>query len=99
MNVVLKEMKNSYEELLLHKTNKEIVCALPIECLKSVNRSISDIDSLSIVVNKYYGNNNEFPFFDEVKTERLISLDGEFFIIKTCRENKDEQTKTLGSAG
>lgn len=99
MNVVLKEMKNSYEELLLHKTNKEIVCALPIECLKSVNRSISDIDSLSIVVNKYYGNNNEFPFFDEVKTERLISLDGEFFIIKTCRENKDEQTKTLDVYG
>ena len=95
MNVILKEMKNSYNELLLHKANKDIICTLPMECLESVKRSIREVDSLSIIINKYYGNKEPFIFFDEIRTERLISLDGEYFVVKTCTYNRDEETKTL----
>lgn len=99
MGIILKEMKQGYTDLLLHKTNKEIICAMPIDFLSSVTRGIKDIDSITIIVNKIVDNNKEYPFYDEFKIERLISLDGEFFIIKECTENKDEKSKTIKAYG
>lgn len=99
MGIILKEMKQGYTDLLLHKTNKEIICAMPIDFLSSVTRGIKDIDSITIIVNKIIDNNKEYPFYDEFKIERLISLDGEFFIIKECTENKDEKSKTIKAYG
>lgn len=99
MGIILKEMKQGYTDLLLHKTNKEIICAMPIDFLSSVVRGIKDIDSITIIVNKIVDNNKEYPFYDEFKIERLISLDGEFFIIKECTENKDEKSKTIKAYG
>ncbi len=99
MGIILKEMKQGYTDLLLHKTNKEIICAMPIDFLSSVTRGIKDIDSITIIVNKVIDNNKEYPFYDEFKIERLISLDGEFFIIKECTENKDEKSKTIKAYG
>lgn len=99
MGIILKEMKQGYTDLLLHKTNKEIICAMPIDFLSSVVRGIRDIDSITIIVNKIIDNNKEYPFYDEFKIERLISLDGEFFIIKECSENKDEKSKTIKAYG
>ena len=99
MGIILKEMKQGYTDLLLHKTNKEIICAMPIDFLSNVTRGIKDIDSITIIVNKIVDNNKEYPFYDEFKIERLISLDGEFFIIKECTENKDEKSKTIKAYG
>lgn len=99
MGIILKEMKQGYTDLLLHKTNKEIICSMPIDFLSSVTRGIKDIDSITIIVNKVIDNNKEYPFYDEFKIERLISLDGEFFIIKECTENKDEKSKTIKAYG
>lgn len=31
MGIILKEMKQGYTDLLLHKTNKEIICAMPVD--------------------------------------------------------------------
>ena len=99
MSIILKEMKQGYTDLLLHKTNKEIICAMPVDFLSSVSRGIRDIDSITIIVNKIVDNNEKYPFYDEFKIERLISLDGEFFIIKECSENKDEKSKTIKAYG
>ena len=64
MGIILKEMKQGYTDLLLHKTNKEIICAMPIDFLSSVTRGIKDIDSITIIVNKIIDNNKEYPFYD-----------------------------------
>lgn len=99
MGIILKEMKQGYQDLLLHKANKEIVCAMPVDFLTKVTRGIRDIDSIEITINKIVDNNKEYPFYEDFKIERLISLDGEFFIIKECTENKDEKTKTIKAYG
>ena len=99
MGIILKEMKQGYQDLLLHKANKEIVCAMPVSLLTKVTRGIRDIDSIEIEINKIVDNNKEYPFYDDFKIERLISLDGEFFVIKECTENKDEKTKTIKAYG
>ena len=100
MSVILKEIKGEYNELLLHKANTKIICALPLFCLKSIKRSLSEIDEISIVINKYYGKDNSyFEFYNEFRVERLISLDGEYFVIKECTENKNDNTKTIKAYG
>ena len=43
MGIILKEMKQGYTDLLLHKTNKEIICAMPIDFLSSVTRGIKAV--------------------------------------------------------
>lgn len=100
MGLTLKEIKNEYTELLLYKTNFEIIASIPLSFLSSINRSINEIDKLTLNVAKYYTKDNyRYEFYDEFKTERLISLDGEFFVIKECTENEIDNEITIVAYG
>lgn len=100
MNLTLKEIKNEYSELLLYKTNFEIIASIPLMFLSSISRSINEIDSITLKVTKYYTKDNyKYEFYDDFKTERLISLDGEFFVIKECSENEIDNELTITAYG
>ena len=71
----------------LCKVNKEVVCSIPKSCLSSLTRSLTEIDKMEIVINKYItgldGKTVLNPLWKEVKEERLVCLnDSEYFVIK-----------------
>lgn len=99
MNVILKEVKQKYEELLLYKANKELICAVPLVFLDTISKGINETDTINLLVSRFNNNNEEFVFYDDFKTERLLSLDGSFFIIKECTEDKNGQQKNIKAYG
>lgn len=103
MNVILKQIKNSYE-ITLHKVNEDVIGAIPSEALISMSRNIDDIDEVEVVINKYYTSQinkekKEYYFYNEIKNERLLALDGEFFVIKNINEDNIRKTKTIKAYG
>lgn len=98
-NITLKEMKQGYEELLLCKANKEAICAVPMIFLETISKSITETNTITLIVNRFNNNYEEFLFYDDFKIERLLSLDGDFYIIKECSESKTEQKKTIKGYG
>ena len=84
-------------KLELCKVNKDVICSIPKSCLNSLNRSLTEIDSIEITIDKYVsglgGKTILNPLWNEIKEERLICLnDTEYFVIKvnnyTSSENK-----------
>ena len=76
--------------LELCKVNKKVLFGIPVKSLNSINRSISDIDTMEISIDKYIYNRQMKkvlnPLWNDMKDERLICLnDNEYFVIK---ENK-----------
>lgn len=74
-------------KLELCKVNREVVCSIPKTCLESINRSLNDIDSIDVVIDKYIldmaGKKVLNPLWLEIREERLICLnDSEYFVIK-----------------
>ena len=74
-------------KLELCKVNKEVICSIPKSCLESLTRSLTEIDKMEIVINKYItgldGKTILNPLWKEVKEERLVCLNGsEYFVIK-----------------
>lgn len=103
MNITLKEIKNKYT-ITLHKVNKEILGEIPFFCLESMSRSLDDIDKVELKIKKYYVSNidktiKRYFYYDQFKSERLIALDGEYFVIKEISENKNDKVKTIVAYG
>ena len=74
-------------ELELCKVNKDVVCYIPKSCLESLTRSLTEVDSMEIIIKKYISSSNGKtvlnPIWKEIKEERLICLNSsEYFVIK-----------------
>lgn len=103
MDIILKEIKNKYK-ITLHKVNREIIGEIPFFYIDSVNRSLDDIDEIELTVKKHYISSvgrqkRKYFYYDEFKTERLIALDGEYFVIKEISENSMKNIKTIKAYG
>ena len=86
--------------LELCKVNKEVLCSIPSKSLNSINRSISDIDTMEITIDKYIYNGQMKkvlnPLWNDVKDERLICLNGnEYFVIKENKFQSFENKKNI----
>ena len=87
-------------KLELCKVNKDVVCSIPKSCLSSLTRSLTEIDKMEIVINKYItgldGKTILNPLWKEVKEERLICLnDSEYFVIKINSFKSSENTLSI----
>ena len=99
MDIILKEIKNKYT-VTLHKVNKEIIGEIPFSYIDSMGRSLDDIDAIELTVKKYYISSidkqkRKYFYYDEFKTERLIALDDEYFVIKEISEDRIKNIKTI----
>ena len=89
-------------KLELCKVNKEVVCSIPKSCLSSLTRSLTEIDEMEIVINKYIagldGKTILNPLWKEVKEERLVCLNGsEYFVIKINNFKSSENELSVTS--
>ena len=87
--VTISEIKNSYT-VKLHRANETVISEIPFEYLNSVSHNLCEIKEISLTVNKYYINQYErktveYLLYDEFINERMISLDGELFVIKNIK--------------
>lgn len=103
MDIILKEIKNKYT-VTLHKVNREIIGEIPFFYMDSISRGLDDIDPIELTVKKYYISSvdkqkRQYFYYDEFKTERLIALDGEYFVIKEISEDSIKNTKTIKAYG
>ena len=83
----------------LHKVNREIIGELLDDCLISITDTIDSINSIELKIPKYYMNDNgtekiKYYLFEEIKEERIVSLDSErYYVIKDISE-KDTYDNT-----
>lgn len=103
MNITLKEIKNKYT-VALHKVNRDIIGEIPFFYVDSISRSLDDIDTVEMTVKKEYTSSigkqkKQYVFYDEFKAERLISLDGEYFVIKEVSEDRTKKEKSIKAFG
>lgn len=99
MGVIINEIKNSYT-ILLHKVNEEVIGELDFSSLKSISNSMNEVGQIELTVNKYYRSSigkkkAEYFYYHEIKNERMISLDGAFYVIKNVKENERNGTTTI----
>lgn len=99
MGVIINEIKNSYT-ILLHKVNEVAICELPSSCLNSISNSINEISQIELTVDKYYISHVtkefiEYPYYTEIQTERMISLDGAMYVIKNIKEDTKGLSKQI----
>lgn len=98
MGVIINEIKDTYK-ILLHKVNGEVIGELPFEVLNSISNSMNELGQIEISVNKYYRYQigkmlKRNIYYDEIKNERLISLDEEMYVIKDIKEDTKLNKKT-----
>ena len=101
--VTISEIKNSYT-VKLHRANETVISEIPFEYLNSVSHNLCEIKKISLTVNKYYINQYErkrveYLLYDEFINERMISLDGELFVIKNIKENDKTKVKEITAYG
>lgn len=99
MGVIINEIKDKYE-ILLHKVNEETIGSIPMDFLISISNSLNEIGQISLEINKYYINQinkkkMEYPLYNEIKNERMISLDGYMYVIKEIKEDKKNKSKSI----
>lgn len=99
MGVIINEIKDSYR-ILLHKVNEDPICELLFSTLDSVKNSLNEVGQIELTVNKYYISQigkikKRYPYYDFIKNERMISLDGAFYVIKDIKEDTKNDTKTV----
>lgn len=99
MGVIINEIKNSYK-ILLHKVNEVAICELPFSCLNSISNSINEVGQIELTVDKYYINHvtkeqMEYPYYSELQTERMISLDDAMYVIKSVKEDTKGLSKHI----
>ena len=99
MGVIINEIKDSYR-ILLHKVNEDPICELLFSTLDSVKNSLNEVGEIQLTVNKYYISQigkikKRYPYYDFIKNERMISLDGAFYVIKDIKEDTKNDTKTI----
>ena len=91
MELIIKELKN-IEEVLLCKVNRKAIGQIPLNYLQSHTVSMDEIDTITFVIYKKYTNNQNKtvmynPIYDEVKEERFLNVDGDYYVIKKVEEN------------
>lgn len=99
MGVIINEIKDSYT-ILLHKVNEEVIGELMFSSLESNSNSLNEIGSITLTVNKYYisqidKRRIEYFYYNEIHTERMISLDGFFYVIKDIKEDSKNNVITI----
>ena len=99
MGVIINEIKDSYR-ILLHKVNEDPICELLFSTLDSIKSSMNEVGQIQLTVNKYYINQigktkKKYPYYDDIKNERMISLDGAFYVIKDIKEDTKNDTKII----
>lgn len=99
MGIIINEIKNTYK-VLLHKVNGEVVGELPFEVLNSLSNSINECGKIEVSVNKYYRYQigkklKKNIYYDEIKNERMISLDGGKYIIRDIKEDTENNKKNI----
>ena len=86
--------------LELCKVNREVICSIPSSCLESLSRSLNDIDTMEIVIDKYILDSKYKkeinPLWYEIKEERLVRLNNsEYFVIKVNNFNSSEDRLSI----
>lgn len=99
MGVIINEIKDSYR-VLLHKVNEDPIGELLFSTLDSIKNSMNEVGQIQLTVNKYYISQigkikKIYPYYDEIKNERMISLDGAFYVIKDIKEDTKNDTKII----
>lgn len=99
MGVIINEIKDKYD-ILLHKVNEEDIGAIPMSFLISVSNSLNEIGKIELEVNKYYINQinkskTKYLLYDEIKNERMISLNGYMYVIKDIKEDTKNDVKSV----
>ena len=99
MGTTINEIKDKYT-ILLHKVNEEVIGELQESCLVSIKNSMNEIGEITLEVHKYYINQYTkqkeiYVYYDEIKVERMISLDGAFYVIKSVREDTKRDYKEI----
>ena len=104
MNRIFVDKLNRDFKLELCKVNKEVVCSIPKSCLNSLTRSLTEIDTMELVIDKHYIDKNGKiqlnPVWEQVKEERLICLNNsEYFVIKvnSYKSSEDQLNITAQS--
>lgn len=99
MGVIINEIKDSYR-ILLHKVNEEPIGELLFSTLDSIKNSMNEVGQIELTVNKYYISQigkvkKKYLHYDDIKNERMISLDGAFYVIKDIKEDTKNDVKTV----
>ena len=99
MGTTINEIKDKYT-ILLHKVNEEVIGELQENCLSTIKNSMNEIGEINLEIHKYYINQytkqrETYPYYEEVKVERMISLDGAFYVIKSVKENTKRDYKEV----
>ncbi|WP_312286735.1 hypothetical protein [Terrisporobacter sp.] len=99
MGVIINEIKDSYR-ILLHKVNEEPIGELMFSTLNSIKNSLNEVGQIELTVNKYYisqigKHKKKYLYYDYIKNERMISLDGAFYVIKDIKEDTKNDVKTV----
>lgn len=99
MGVIINEIKDSYR-ILLHKVNEEPIGELLFSTLNSIKNSMNEVGQIELTVNKYYISQigkvkKKYLPYDDIKNERMISLDGAFYVIKDIKEDTKNDVKTI----
>ena len=97
--ITVKGIEDKYS-IELCKTNETPIGALPSDCLDSLTCKLCDLDEVKLTVHKYYYSNSGkiklgFYLYDEIKPERIITLNNRKFIIKSVEEDDKNKIKIL----
>ena len=102
-NVTVNEIKNTYT-VKLHKANETPISEIPFSFVNNLKHDLCDIETITLTVNKYYISDLykervEYLLYDEFINERMISLDGKLFVIKSISENDKTKVKEITAYG
>lgn len=85
---------NKIESLVLCRLSRVPIMEMPTTSIVSIERTIDDIDNLTLKVNKHFTSQDGLktilnPAYDEIKPKRYLLLnDSEYFIIEDVKINK-----------
>ena len=102
-DIIIKELK-PIQKIVLTKLNGDIIAEIPIFYLTEESRNIDEVDTITFTIPLRYRDNFSkkmvnYYVYDEVIAERLICVDGEYFVIKEINENQSNHTKTITAYG
>lgn len=102
-DVIIKELK-PIQKIVLTKLNGDVIAEIPIFYLTEESRNIDEVDTITFTIPLRYRDNFSkkmvnYYVYDEVIAERLICVDGEYFVIKEINENQSNHTKTITAYG
>lgn len=102
-DIIIKELK-PIQKITLTKLNGDVIAEIPIFYLTEESRNIDEVDTITFTIPLRYRDNFSkkmvnYYVYDEVIAERLICVDGEYFVIKEINENQSNHTKEITAYG